>query len=107
LRARQTQSEDLSDASFFGKLLVLPGNVRLDWKVIERYKYSSLFGLVYCNQEKKFNNIDTSWQSFKIFVRAKLECLYLASSFESSVMIVCKVFKVLHSKLGFGIKVKH
>ncbi len=25
--------EDLSDASFLGKLLVLPANVRLDWKV--------------------------------------------------------------------------
>jgi hypothetical protein len=28
-----------------GKLLVLPANVRLDWKVIARYKHSSLFGL--------------------------------------------------------------
>jgi hypothetical protein len=39
LRARleQTQLEDLSDASFLGKLLVLPTNVRLDWKVIARY----------------------------------------------------------------------
>jgi hypothetical protein len=27
-----------------GKLLVLPTNVRLDWKVIPRYKHSSLFG---------------------------------------------------------------
>ncbi len=25
---------DLSDATFLGKLLVLPANVRLDWKVI-------------------------------------------------------------------------
>ncbi len=29
----QTQLEDLSDASFLGKLLVLPSNVRLDCKV--------------------------------------------------------------------------
>jgi hypothetical protein len=38
LRARpeQTQLEDLSDASFLGKLLVLP--VRLDWRVFARYK---------------------------------------------------------------------
>jgi hypothetical protein len=35
------------------KLLVLPGNVRLDWKVIAKYKHSSLFGLVVCNEEKK------------------------------------------------------
>ncbi len=49
----------LSDASFFGKLLVLPANVRLDWKVIARYKHYSLFGLVIGNEGKKFYNIDT------------------------------------------------
>ncbi len=30
--------EDLSDASFLGKHLVLLANVRLDWEVIARYK---------------------------------------------------------------------
>jgi len=57
LRARPelTQLEHLSDASISGKLLVLPANVRLDWKVIARYKHSSLFG----HEEKKFYNIDT------------------------------------------------
>ena len=30
---------DLSDASFLGKLLVLAATVRLDWKVIARYKH--------------------------------------------------------------------
>jgi hypothetical protein len=54
LRARpeQTQLEDLSDASFVGKLLVLPVNVRLDWKVIAKYKHSSSLGLVIYNEEK-------------------------------------------------------
>ena len=52
--------EHLSDASFLGKLLVLPANVRLDWKVIARYKPSSLFGLIISNEEIKFYNIDTS-----------------------------------------------
>jgi hypothetical protein len=33
---------------------VLLGNVRLDWKVIARYKHSSLFGLVVSNEEKSF-----------------------------------------------------
>ena len=47
------QLEDLSDASFLGKLLVLPANVRLDWKVIVRYKHSSLFGLIISNEGKK------------------------------------------------------
>ncbi len=70
LRARpeQTQSEDLSDASFLDKLLVLPANVRLDWKVITRYKHSSLIGIVFCNEEKKFYNIDTYCVNFvKLF----------------------------------------
>jgi hypothetical protein len=38
---------------FLGELLVLPVNVRLDWKVIARYKHSSLFGLVISDKEKK------------------------------------------------------
>jgi hypothetical protein len=53
-RPEQTQLEDLLDASFLGKLLVLPANVRLDWKVIARYKHSSLLGLVICNEEKTY-----------------------------------------------------
>jgi hypothetical protein len=56
LRARPepTQLDHLSDASFLDKLLVLPANFRLDWKVIDRYKHSSLFGLIFCNEEKQF-----------------------------------------------------
>ncbi len=46
--------EDLSYASFLGKLLVLPANVRLDWKVIARYKHFSLFGHVVNIKEKSF-----------------------------------------------------
>jgi hypothetical protein len=55
LRARiePTQLECLSDAFILSKLLVLPANVRLDWKVIARYKHSSLFGLVIRNEGKK------------------------------------------------------
>jgi hypothetical protein len=51
--------EDLSDASFLGKLFVLPAHVRLDWKVIARYKHSSLFGLASATEKKKFYKIDT------------------------------------------------
>ncbi len=70
--------EDLSDASFLGKVLVLPANVRLDWKVIARYKHSSLFGLIISNKEKKFYNIDTWCQSYKTYlVFVKLEYLSL------------------------------
>jgi hypothetical protein len=61
LRARPepTQLECLSDAPFLGKLLVFPAIVRLDWKVIARYKNSGLFGLVVTNEEKRFYNTDT------------------------------------------------
>ncbi len=53
----QNQLEDLSDASFLGKLLVLPASVRLEWKVIGRFKHSSLFGLFISNEEKKFYHL--------------------------------------------------
>ncbi len=50
----QTQLEDLSVASFLGKLLELPAYVRLDWKVFARDKHYSLFGLIVSNEEKSF-----------------------------------------------------
>ncbi len=53
-RPEQTQLEDLSDAPLLGKLLVLPANVGLDWKVISRYKCSSLLGLVVSDEGKSF-----------------------------------------------------
>jgi hypothetical protein len=56
-KPKPTQLEHLSDVSFLGKLLVLPANDRLDWKVIVRYTHYSLFGLVISNAEKKFYNI--------------------------------------------------
>ncbi len=59
--------EHLSDASFLGKLIVLPANVRLDWKVIARYKHSSIFGLVVSNEGEKFYNIDTWGRCYKTF----------------------------------------
>jgi hypothetical protein len=34
-----------------GKLLVLPANVRLDWKVFARHKHSSLLCLIVSNEE--------------------------------------------------------
>ncbi len=41
VKPEQTQLEHLSDASLLRKLLVLPANVRLDWKVIAKYQHSS------------------------------------------------------------------
>ncbi len=66
-RPEPTQLEHLSDASFLGKLLVLPANVRLDWKVIARYKHSSLFGLDVSDKEKKVYNTDTWGLYYKTF----------------------------------------
>jgi hypothetical protein len=60
LRARPepTLLEHLLDASFLGKLVVLPANVGLDWKAIASYKHSSLFGLIISDEGKKYYNID-------------------------------------------------
>ena len=58
-RPEPNQLEHFSDASFLGNLLVLPANVRPDWKVIARYKHSSLFGLFISSEGNKFYNIDT------------------------------------------------
>ena len=59
--------EDHSDASFFGKLLVLPTNVRLDWKEIARGKHSSLFGLVVSNEGKIFIPLIVGVNVIKLF----------------------------------------
>ncbi len=67
-RPEPTQLEHISDASFLGKLLVLPANGRLDWKVIASYKHSSLFGLVISDEGTKFYNIDNRCQSHKNFI---------------------------------------
>jgi hypothetical protein len=77
LRARlePTQLEDLSDASFLGKLLVLPANMTLDWKVIARYKHSSLFGLVISDEEKKFYNNDTRANDIKLLMAISYKLL--------------------------------
>jgi hypothetical protein len=98
LRARPepTQLTDISDASFLGKLLVLPANVRLpDWKVIARFKHSSLFGLIISNREKKFYNIDTRSMSSDIG-KLNLSCAdVLAVSFRSGESILADVMPIL------------
>ena len=51
-RPEQTQSEDLSDASFLGKLLVSPAKVILDWKVIARSNTLAYLALSSAKKEK-------------------------------------------------------
>jgi hypothetical protein len=70
--------ERRSDASFLGKLLVLPANVRLDWKVIARCKHSILFGLVVSSKGKKFYEIDTWGQCYKTFYSCKLQLFVIS-----------------------------
>jgi hypothetical protein len=41
------------------KLLVFPAIDKLDWKVIARYKCSSVFGIHISDKGKKLYNIDT------------------------------------------------
>jgi len=53
-KARANLFVHLSNTFFLGKLLLFPANALLDWKVIARYKHSSLFGLAVSNEEKKF-----------------------------------------------------
>ncbi len=65
--------ECLSDASFLGKLLVLPENVRLDWRVIARYKHSSLFGLIVSDEEKSFITLPTDVNVIKLFTAASYD----------------------------------
>ena len=81
--------EYLSDASLLVKLLVFPANVRLDWKVIARYKHSSLFGFIDSDEGKMFYNIDTCRTpksckdkcSFGLFIRGnKKEFIRLTPS---------------------------
>ncbi len=89
--------EHLSDASFLGTLLVLPANIRLDWKVIARYKISSLFGLVISNKGKKVNNIDT--RSSRLTASSnRLEMMTLTLSSAS-----CKV-RIAFSRLETPVK---
>ncbi len=68
-RPEQTQLEGLSDASFLGKLLALPANVRLDWKVLPGANTPAFFGLIISKKEKKFYNIDSCSKNCLILVR--------------------------------------
>ncbi len=73
---------------FLGKLLMLPANVRLDWKVIARYKHSSLLGLVISEEgkqaigmSKEVNCIEPS--SLTVSVPRSVSCLSFAQIFQT------------------------
>ena len=58
-RPEPTQLEYLSDASFLGKLLVFPANVKTRLESDCQLKHSSLFGLIDSDEGKKFYNLET------------------------------------------------
>jgi len=51
----------LSGAPFYGRLLALPTNIRLDWKRNVSHKHSSLLRKFVKYGQKKFYNIGPRW----------------------------------------------
>jgi hypothetical protein len=80
LRAKpeQTQLVDLSDASFLGKLLVLPAKVRPDWKVFARYKHY----LAASSATKKKSFITTDTKTTSLFLRFRTGFVAFSWPFE-------------------------
>jgi hypothetical protein len=72
LRARPepTQLEHLSDASFLGKPLVFPANVRLDWKVIASTNILAYLASSTVTKEKCFITLTPEVQVIKLFSSA-------------------------------------
>jgi hypothetical protein len=67
-------------APFLGKLLMLQANVRLDWKVIARYKHSSLVGFINSDEGKMLYNIDSWAQCYKTSFVCDLQIFVLNQS---------------------------
>ena len=64
--------------TFCGHLVERDGfsvvHVRLNWKVIARYKHSSLFGLVVCNKEICFITLTPVANVIKLFTAVRYAC---------------------------------
>ncbi len=63
-----TQLEHISDASFLGKLLVLPANVRLDWKVIASSSTLAYLAWLLLTKEKSFITLTPGANVMKLFM---------------------------------------
>jgi hypothetical protein len=59
---------------------VLPANIRLDWKVIAKYKHSSLFGLIISNKGKSFITLTPGHRNFARRFFASLHGLQIQRS---------------------------
>ncbi len=66
-RPEPTQLEHLSDASFLGKLLVFPANVRLDWKAIARTNTTAYLASSTVTKEKCFIKLTTGVNVINLF----------------------------------------
>ncbi len=78
-----------------GPALALPSNSKTWLERVFKDKPSSLLGLIIGDKGKMFYNIDTWWWRFKNFFPLslmmrpdKLECLFLAITFQSSLSFV-------------------
>jgi hypothetical protein len=80
-----------------GKLLVLPANVRPDWKVFARCKHSSLFVLVASDKGKKFYNVDTRQvpKSPEWFMSASSKIKVMAKNLSRAALVAEEATKYL------------
>jgi len=62
-----TELEQLSDASLLGKLLVLPANVRLDWKIIASTNALAYLAASSATKEKRFITLTPGANVIKLF----------------------------------------
>ncbi len=69
-RPEPTQLEHLSDASFLGKLLVFPANVRLGWKVIAGTNTPAYLASLTVTKEKCFITLTPGVNAKKHFTAA-------------------------------------
>jgi hypothetical protein len=80
------------------KLLVLPANVRLDWKVFVRCKHYSLLGLIVRDKGKTFYNTDPRCPNAKyFFFPANAADKYARVFAFSEMFLPSLIFAVLHS----------
>ncbi len=86
--------EHLSDASFLGKLLVFPANVRLDWKVMTSTNTLAYLASSTVTKEKCFITLTPGVDDKKLFLSSsltispnKLVCLFLEESTFSGSLI--------------------
>ncbi len=66
-RPEPTKLEHLSDASFLGKLLVFPANVRLDWKVIASINTVAYLASSTVMKEKSLMKLSPGGNVIKLF----------------------------------------